>query len=713
MSNRDLNDEQLAAILRESNLISAAQLTRAQEKQQRTGYSLRQILVPQIPWGRIRLMLENDVTLPDGGPARLGDVLAGAGWITRAQLEEARREEEETGRAVGQILLEQGIVTKSQLHEAIVYHERTGVSLWRSFINLDLALPKHVSDALRTFNEFPFVYRSDDNRLAERLVDSNLISREEMDRLIGEREEQGRSLVMLLAECDAVDDAALTKVIGELFNLPVAEISPDDVDEQAILMIPAQVIIRLQVLPLSVEGRKVNVAMVDPTLLPMLQRMGTLVDIEFVPSVASAADVRRVIEEKVSQLDSIAEAEPRSILLSAQAHVLGEISGDTPIAALTSAILTGAFHAQATDIHLDSQERGIRVRYRIDGMLHDVMNIPPSTGLGVVSRLKVMSSLDIVERRRPQDGHLSFETDGRTLDMRIATVPGYLGEGVVIRIINEETVVQGLRQLGFETQQRSLVDTLLARPYGMIMAAGPVGSGKTTTVYACINQVNVLESNVMSIEDPVEYRLKGTNQLQVDYRRGFDFAGGLRAILRQDPDTIMVGEIRDEETAKIAVRASLTGVLVLTTLHGNDAPSAVSSLYQYGIPGFLISNAVIGVIAQRLVRKICPHCRQEYHPSPEIAHQAGLGVDDDEETTFYLGRGCTRCFHTGYAGRTGVFEVMEITDELKDLIFRETTKEAIYRLAVEQGMETLETSARRKILRGETTADEFFRVVFV
>ena len=708
----ELSEEQLAGILRESNLISAAQLTRAQEKQGRTGFGLRQILVPQIPWGRIRRMLENDVTLPDGANARLGDVLAEAGWITRVQLDEARREDEETGRAAGHILFEQGVITKTQLAEAVAYHERTGVSLWRSFINLDLALPKHISDALRIYSEFPFIYRAD-TPFAERLVSEKIISRKEMDRLLADREERGRSLVMLLAECESVDEDRLTAALAEAFDLPVAKIDPDAIDDETIRIIPAEVIMRLQALPISVDGRHVQMALVDPTVLPSLQRMGTLVDLQFEPSIASARAVRRVIEEKVASMEGTGADDARSILLSAQAHVLGEISGDTPIAALTSAILTGAFHALATDVHLESQERGVRVRYRVDGMLHDVMSIPPSTGLGVISRLKVMSGLDIVERRRPQDGHLTFETDGRTLDMRIATVPGYLGEAVVIRIINEDTVVQGLRQLGLEAAQRSLMDTLLARPYGMIMAAGPVGSGKTTTVYSCINEVNVLERNVMTIEDPVEYRLKGTNQLQVDYRRGFDFATGLRAILRQDPDTIMVGEIRDEETAKIGIRAALTGVLVLTTLHGNDAPSAVSSLYQYDIPGFLIANAVIGVIAQRLVRKICHECRQEYTPGDEIYRQVGLDPDKQEETPFYRGRGCTHCFHTGYSGRTGVFEVMEVTDEVKDLIFRETTKEAIYRLAVEQGMETLEASGRRKILRGETTAEEFFRVVFV
>jgi type IV pilus assembly protein PilB len=495
--------------------------------------------------------------------------------------------------------------------------------------------------------------------------------------------------------------------------MPFVDLASQKLTDDALGALPPELILKLQVLPFAREGKKVKVALADPTAMPGLLRMAALADVEFEPYVAAADALRRGIEDHVMPRAKEAPDERQALLMALQAEAMKELSGDASIGLLTESILTGAFRARATDIHLESQERGLRVRYRIDGLLHDVMNIPPSTGLGVISRLKVMSNLDIVERRRPQDGHLTFESQGRTLDMRISTVPGYLGEGVVIRIINEETVVQGLGQLGLEPQQRSLIDTLLAKPYGMILAAGPVGSGKTTTIYACVNQVNVLEDNVLTIEDPVEYRLKGTNQLQVDYRRGFDFVTGLRAILRQDPDIIMVGEIRDEETAKIAVRAALTGVLVLSTLHGNDAASTVSSLYQYNIPGFLISNAVIGVIAQRLVRKVCPSCRKEYIPGSEVYQQVGVAGDEQGKAPFYRGLGCPRCFHTGYSGRTGVFEVMEVTDPMKELIFRETTREAILRLAVEQGMQTLKETGRRKVMRGETTVEEFFRVIFV
>ncbi len=713
MARETLNEEQLAQVLRDSALISATQLDRAKEKQTRTGYSLRQILLPQIPWARMLRMLESEVRLGDGSPARLGDLLAEAGWITRSQLEEARREEVETGNAVGQILLEQGVITREQLAEAVGYHRRTGVSLWRSFINLDLALPKQVSDALHTFNEYPFFYRSD-NALADLLVRRNLISRAQMDDILAKRQSAGVSFVRLLAESGVVTGKDLAACLGEVFSLSVADVGSMTIDRKVLGSIPAGVVLRLQVLPFAAEGGKVKLAVVDPTIIPILERMATLVNLEFEPYVAAADEVKKIIEKEGPRLEPALAPAQQALLLAAQAQVLGEMSGDTPIADLTASILTGAFHARATDVHLESQERGLRVRYRIDGMLHDVLSVPPSTGLGVLSRIKVLSGLDIVERRRPQDGHLSYEADGRPLDMRVSTVPGYMGETLVIRIINEETVVQGLGQLGLESNQRAVLDTLLARPYGMILAAGPVGSGKTTTIYSCVNQINVLERNVMTIEDPVEYRLKGTNQLQVDYRRGFDFAAGLRAILRQDPDTIMVGEIRDEETAKIAVRASLTGVLVLTTLHGNDAPSTISSLYQYNIPGFLISNAVIGVLAQRLVRRICPVCRQEFHPGPEVMQQVGVSAKSEEEPpSFFRGQGCAKCFHTGYAGRTGVFEVMEVTDELRDLIFRETTKEAIQKLAVEQGMQSLAMAGRRKILSGETTVEEFFRVIFV
>jgi len=306
VARKKLTEKQLSKILRESSLISARQLERASAKQQRTGYPLRQILLPQIPWGRIRRMLENEVTLPDGSPARVGDVLADAGWITRAQLEEARREEEETGRAVGQILLEQGVVSQEQLREAIRYHKRTGVSLWRSFINLDLAFPKQVSDALHTYNRFPFIYRADDE-FSHLLVKEKLLSSEEVGRFLTEREERGISLVRLIAESDAVHPPELTAVVARLFALPIVDIASETLDPEALSVVPPEVIARLQILPFAREEKEVHVAMADPTVLPALQRMGTLVDLQFKAHVAGAGEIRRIIEEKLSRMRPQAE----------------------------------------------------------------------------------------------------------------------------------------------------------------------------------------------------------------------------------------------------------------------------------------------------------------------------------------------------------------------------------------------------------------------
>jgi type II secretory ATPase GspE/PulE/Tfp pilus assembly ATPase PilB-like protein len=353
------------------------------------------------------------------------------------------------------------------------------------------------------------------------------------------------------------------------------------------------------------------------------------------------------------------------------------------------------------------------VRYRIDGVLHDVLRVPQSTTSGVITRLKVMASLDIVERRLPQDAHLTVTADERHINMRVASVPTELGQKLVLRVLDELRIITALSELGLEATQRDGVDAFLSKPYGMLLAVGPVGSGKTTTLYSCMSQLNVAGRNLMSIEDPVEYRLTGANQLQVSRRIGFDFAAGLRAILRQDPDVIMVGEVRDDETARTAVRAALTGVFVMSSVHAQDAAATIAALYNFGIPGFLVSTAVLGIVAQRLVRKICPDCRTDYTPTTALLKQLGLPTRGKARPkAFYRGQGCEHCFHTGYYGRTGIFEVMSMSEEVKDLVFRETTREVLAQVARDLGMQTLRHSGLNRVVDGTTTVEEYFRVIW-
>lgn len=390
-----------------------------------------------------------------------------------------------------------------------------------------------------------------------------------------------------------------------------------------------------------------------------------------------------------------------------------DVAEQAPITKLLDYILEAGVNSTATDIHFDPHEDGMVIRFRIDGILHDVMNVVPSTALALVSRVKVMANMDIVERRHSQDGRITLEIGEDAHDARISTLPTTMGEKIAIRIMTKHLSASELPGLGLEPSQIKMVERFIARPYGMILASGPVGSGKTTTLYSCLSKINRRADNVMTIEDPVEYRIHGANQVQVNSKVDFSFADGLRAMLRQDPDTMMVGEIRDNETAKVAVWAALTGVLVLSSLHASDAPASVSTLLNFEIPGFLISNSLVGVIAQRLVRRVCPFCTEQYKPEPELLKQMGVNPGKYGDAMFTRGKGCHQCLHTGYSGRVGIYEIMETNDEIKDLIFRQTTREVLRQVAVDTGMQTLKTSALNKVVDGTTTVEEYFRVIYV
>ncbi len=390
---------------------------------------------------------------------------------------------------------------------------------------------------------------------------------------------------------------------------------------------------------------------------------------------------------------------------------LQELALSVPLPELVGQIFERAFECRATDIHFDSQETGMRVRYRIDGQLQDILFVEPAMATAMISRLKVMSNLNIVERRHSQDGRISIMHHNRPRDLRVATFPTIYGEKIVIRIHEVLTAVIGFTHLGMSQEQAEVLDRLVAQPYGAILVAGPVGAGKTSTLYNCLERINSPLKNVMTIEDPIEHRIPGVNQTQVNSQGEMGFSEGLRAMLRQDPDIIMIGEIRDEETARIGIRAALTGVLVFSTLHGSDSPSTISNLYNFGIPGYQLSSSLLAIVSQRLVRKICPYCRVTYAADEKVL--LGLELDPEEHADLRLhrGLGCPACFQTGYMGRTGIFETMVVGEEIRDLIFQQIPKDVLRRVAVDLGMRTLKQSAVDKILDGTTTVEEVYRVV--
>ena len=375
-------------------------------------------------------------------------------------------------------------------------------------------------------------------------------------------------------------------------------------------------------------------------------------------------------------------------------------------------IFAGAIQARATDIHIEPQVPRMRVRYRIDGRLFDVLTVPQALETSIISRIKVLAEMNITERRLPQDGRLSFRLGEQEYNMRVATIPTVQGEKLVLRLLTKSNVLTGLKQLGLEPDDEQRLRSLIAKPQGMILATGPVGSGKTTTLYAALNEVNILTNNIVTIEDPVEYQLAGINQVEVDTKIGLTFASGLRSILSQDADILMVGEVRDVETATVAVCAALTGQQLFSTLHTVDAPSAITTLGNFGIQPYLIASALSGVVAQRLVRKVCPECRRWYTPSPAVLRQLGL-VPGQQEWQFADGVGCEACYYTGYLGRTGLFEILRVSETLRHLITDRASEQEIQAAAVREGMHTLQQSGIAKIIQGTTTPPEVMREVYL
>ena len=392
---------------------------------------------------------------------------------------------------------------------------------------------------------------------------------------------------------------------------------------------------------------------------------------------------------------------------------LRELATSAPLPELVTQVLIKALESRATDIHFDPQENGLRIRYRIDGQLLDIFTLDIPLTTAVISRLKVMSNLNIVERKHAQDGRITVQFANRPRDLRVATFPTTLGEKIVIRV--HESLGEGytFEHLGMSPAQAALLTELIAKPYGAILVAGPVGSGKTSTLYSCLGKINLPTRNVMTIEDPIEYRIPGVNQTQIDPKSDMRFSDGLKAMLRQDPDIVMIGEIRDDDTARIGIRAAVTGVLVFSSIHAPDSPGTIGNLYNFGIPGYQLSSSLLAIISQRLIRKVCPYCRVSYPADAKDLAALGLDPETHQDLTLQRGVGCPACFQTGYLGRTGVFEIMEVNDTIRELIFQQIPKDILRRVAVDLGLQTLKSSAVDKVLEGTTTVEEVFRVVAI
>ncbi|MCK4300207.1 MAG: Flp pilus assembly complex ATPase component TadA [Planctomycetes bacterium] len=675
-------------------------------------------------WDRLRRALFTRVRLGRREKA-LSEILREAHWVEPSELDRAEAEVAATGEPLGKLLVDRGLIGLETLNTARRIQEETGQPLWRTLVSLNYVLPEQLVGLLRQEVHLPFL-DSKEVRLGEALVDLNLLTRQQLDSALRHRRKTSRPFGQLLLESGLITEQQLALGLARQYDVGMVDLADEPPQPEAFDQLPTELILENQALPIRYRAAgpgqaaqaELVVACGEPGRISYIRNLGVILGLTVKPVVAPRSQVEEAI---AMALRDRGQAEEPPIEAKAPSPGEGgvgaglaiEVTESPNIVELVDSVLTGAVGVRATDVHLDPQEEGLRVRYRIYGVLHDVLHLPQAAASGVIIRLKVMANLDIVERRLPQDAHLTITVDERPVNLRVATVPTDLGEKLVLRVLDEARIITALTELGLEPEQRDQVDEFLSKPYGMLLVVGPVGSGKTTTLYALLSQLNSPGKNLMSIEDPVEYRLAGANQLQVFRRVGFDFAAGLRAILRQDPDVIMVGEIRDDETARTSVRAALTGVFVMSTVHAPDAPATIGALYNFGIPGFLASGALIGVVAQRLVRKICPHCAVDYKPNAALLNQLGLPTKGKgRPKAFRRGEGCEHCFHTGYYGRTGIFEVLTMTEEIKDLIFRETTKEVLSQVARDLGMQTLRQSGLARVLDGTTTVQEFFRVIW-
>ena len=553
-------------------------------------------------------------------------------------------------------------------------------------------------------------------QLGDILLEDGLITTDQLSVAVDQHQTLGRSLGRVLVDQGILSETQLVAALAQQIGLRFIDLSDFPVDGSALARIPGSVCRQHMAIPIGFEDGRIVVAMADPANVFAADDIRTISGYEVLPAVATRADVAGAIDRYYradSDLDDLTTAlEDADEATGDDLAGLKEVVEDAPIVKFVNLLITQAIQDRASDIHLEPTEQDLRVRYRIDGVLHEVMRSPKSIQSGVISRLKIMADNNIAERRIPQDGRLSVSAHGKKVDLRVATLPTVWGEKVVMRILDNSTARLDLSELGFTQNNYERYSESFGKPYGMILVTGPTGSGKSTTLYATLNILNRPEVNIITVEDPVEYRLPGISQVQTNTKAGLTFASSLRSILRSDPDIVLIGEIRDHETAQIAVEAALTGHLVLSTLHTNNAPSAITRLTEMGIEPFLVGSAVDAVLAQRLARRLCMKCKEAYTPTEETLTAAKVNWDlSTGIPTLYRPVGCPSCSNTGYKGRMALHEVMMVNEEIERLAVEHAPATEISAAALRSGMVTLRNDGMTKVLNGVTSIDEILRVV--
>jgi len=586
-------------------------------------------------------------------------------------------------------------------------------------------------------------------KIGQLLLNSGIISNKQLDQALSKQTEDGNRLGFHLVNIQAISEDDLNKFLARQQSIESANLDAEEIDEDVVNLITADIARRYEVIPISLDGRKLIVAMTDPNNLFAIDDLRFSLGMDIEPHICASSMIKRAltkyygeseaivalddqqrnqansIHTSLSDIDEEGIAENTDMLIGDdvfESMIIQEDEeddvdeddldfeiSDSPVVKLVNSLIADAVRRGASDIHFEPFERFVRVRFRIDGVLHEVMRPSRKYRSAMVSRLKILGGMDIAEHHLPQDGRQKILVGNRFVDLRLATLPTLFGEKVEVRLLDRSAVILDLEKLGFEEEALKEIRRGINRPFGIVLVTGPTGCGKTTTLYSALTELNDIGVNIMTAENPVEFNLKGINQVQMNDEVGLTFANALRAYLRQDPDIIMVGEIRDKETSEIAIRAALTGHLVLSTTHTNDAPSTINRLIDMGTEPFMLSTSLVCIASQRLIRKICTKCKTQIHIQDEVFEEAGISPDRFKKIELFEGTGCSFCNNTGYKGRMGIFEVMRIDDDIRQLIEGDANSIEIEKAALEKGMVNLREAALRKLEMGLTTFDEVLR----
>ncbi|MFL5737399.1 MAG: GspE/PulE family protein [Actinomycetota bacterium] len=550
-------------------------------------------------------------------------------------------------------------------------------------------------------------------QLGQILVEQGLITNEQLEEALEKHRSSSKSLGRVLIDLGLIRESHLVRALSEQVGLEFVDLTEYPVDASATGLLPEALARRYKALPIGDRDGRLLVAMSDPANVYALDDIRAMTNRDVQPVVATAGDIEQAIRKYSVMGDQVEQlASEAADQIDDDIDQVAAALEEAPIVKLVTAIMTQAVNDRASDVHIEPAEKDVRIRFRVDGVLHEVMRPKKNIQQGLISRLKVMADMNIAEKRVPQDGRVSIRVGGKALDLRVATLPTVYGEKVVIRVLDKSQSLIELPKLGFSEDSYKRFEQSFRKPYGAILVTGPTGSGKSTTMYATLNILNNADRNIITVEDPVEYRLGGVNQIQVHPKAGLTFASALRSILRADPDIILIGEIRDQETAMIAVESALTGHLVLSSLHTNDAPSAITRLIEMDVETFLVASALDAVVAQRLARKLCERCKEAYEPDPPELQQAGYPEHLwPDVSRLFRPVGCPQCANTGYRGRMGLYEVMIMSEEIERLTVERASSDAVRSIAIEQGMSTLKDDGLDKARNGETSIEEILRVV--